>query len=179
MVPSPLIPAFHEDWFGQASQNALAGFVQQAPPGLIVEIGAWEGRSTVAMARAAHPRPVHTVDTWAGSPAEISSDLAARRDVHAQWAANVQHYTLGNVIEHRMGWRDYTPSGPVAVVFIDAEHTRIEVRDTILAFLPRMVEGGIICGDDAHHPPVQQGVYDCLPKRDVETIATLWYWRRP
>ena len=172
---------FTQEWFGEPSQAVLARLVGDVRdvPGLIVEIGAWEGRSTCALARAAFPRLIDTCDTWQGSPTEISGPLAAERDVRAQWAQNVEAFTSGNVVEHRMGWREYVPTitEPIALCFIDAEHSYIEVLDNIRAVLPLMAPGGIICGDDVHHKPVQQAVIETLGAVDVE--ATLWVFRLP
>jgi hypothetical protein len=173
------VASFHEMWFDVPSQDALAGLVREVVnvDGLLVEIGSWEGRSTVAMAVAAHSRIVHAVDTWTGSPGEISERLAAHRDVFAQWQANITHCTKGNVEAHRMCWREYLPSvaEPIALAFIDAEHTYDEVYDNVIALLPLMAPGGIICGDDVHHPPVRQAVLDTLQRFDQR--ATLWIHR--
>jgi predicted O-methyltransferase YrrM len=181
MVPPAM--NYTEDWFGIDSCNALAKLTHRIAEveGIIVEIGAWEGRSTVALAKAAWPRRVNSVDTWAGSPGEISAELAAERDVYQTWRANVDAGTDGNVNEYRMGWRDYLPTvkQPVALAFIDAEHTYTEVRDNIAALLPLMAPGGIICGDDAHHPPVQQALLELFDPHDVTLDATLWIWRKP
>jgi len=175
-------PGFTEEWFGEHSQAVLAELVRiTAPlPGIIVEIGAWEGRSTVSMAKAAHPRIVHTCDTWRGTGHEISAQLAAERDVFAQWSVNVGAFTAGNVKAHRMSWREWVPTinEPVAMAFIDAEHSYAEVADNIKALLPLMAPGGIICGDDAHHEPVAQAVLDVLGA-DVFQDATLWIWQMP
>lgn len=175
-------PQFTEDWFSAPSCEALAAMVREVAniPGRIVEIGAWEGRSTIALANAAHPRLVHSVDTWEGSPGEISAELAAQRDVFTRWKANVKAATRGNVVPHRMGWREHLPQvdEPIALAFIDAEHTYVEVRDNILALLPKMAPGGIICGDDQHHPPVQQAVTEVLGA-DVYVIASLWFYQVP
>ena len=175
MMPDPFV----EDWFCEASQDALANLGRSVADvdGLIVEIGAWTGRSTCALARAIHPRVVHSVDTWQGSPSEISAELAANRDVYAQWQHNVAMFTRGNVIGHRMGWRQFVPSinQPVALGFIDAEHTYTEVFDNIQALLPLMAAGGVLCGDDVHHPPVRQAVCDALGA--FTQSATLWIWR--
>jgi predicted O-methyltransferase YrrM len=177
------VPGFTEDWFGPASCEALANLAHAVRdlPGAIVEIGAWEGRSTIALANAARPRQVVSVDTWAGSPGEVSADLAADRDVFAQWQSNVATFTAGNVRPVRMGWREFLAghTEPIALAFIDAEHTRKEVAGNIAALLPLMAPGGIICGDDAHHPPVQEGVGDALPAGEVFVVATLWIWQKP
>ena len=169
---------FTENWFSQKSCDALAGLVADAAElsGRIVEIGSWEGRSTVALANGTL-EPVHAVDTWQGSPDEISAVLAAQRDVKATFDRNIAELTRGNVIAHQMGWRQYLAEdrSPIKLLFIDGEHTYLEVRDTIETALPMMVPGGIICGDDNHHPPVQRAVLDALGNADL--TATLWVHR--
>jgi predicted O-methyltransferase YrrM len=183
VVSAVLTPGFHEDWFGDHSCNALTALVNEVADvdGLIVEIGSWEGRSTIALANAAHPRIVQAVDTWDGSPGELSATLAKRRDVYAQWSTNISHYTRRNVIPRRMGWRefvaDYDYVWPIALVFVDAEHSYTEVRDTIAAFRPLMASGGIMCGDDVHHEGVNQAVREAFPY--AVTSATLWIGRIP
>jgi hypothetical protein len=177
-----LVASFHEQWFAEPSQVALSRLVENVADvdGLLVEFGAWEGRSTCAMANAAHPRIVQSVDTWRGSPGEVSEELAGKRDVFAQWLANVAYYTRGNVRAHRMGWRQYMhtiPGQRIALAFIDAEHSYVEVHDNIAALLPHMASGGIICGDDNHHPPIRQALADTLGP--FEEAATLWAWRAP
>lgn len=174
-------PGYTEDWFPFPSEVALAGLAKRAVDGVIVEIGSWEGRSTVALANAAHPRIVHAVDTWAGSPGEISAELAAGRDVYAKFAANIAAFTAGNVETHRMGWREFVPTltGPVALAFIDAEHSYREVFDNIAALKPLMAPGGIMCGDDIGHPPVQEAVAAHFDPAFVSIDATLWIWEAP
>lgn len=172
---------FREEWFGTHSQQALVQLYERVADltGAVVEVGCWEGRSTVALANACHPETLHAVDTWRGSPGEISAKLAEERDVHATFLDNIAELTNGNVTPHRMGWRDYfalnhCQSTPIKFLHIDAEHSYEEVRDNITAALSLMVRGGIICGDDNHHPPVQQAVVDTLG--DAGVMATLWYW---
>ena len=176
-----IAPGFHEEWFGELNQSVLAGLAAGVAdlPGLVVEIGCWEGRSTCVLANAIAPRAVHCVDTWFGSGSEISAQLAAERDVFAQWSANVEAFTAGNVVAHRMGWREFVPTitDPVALVFIDAEHTHREVSDNVAAFLPLVPSGGVLCGDDAHHEPVRSAVLELLPGADVH--GSMWLWVQP
>lgn len=176
-----LEPRFHEDWFAAGSCAALAELVADIAgvDGMILEIGAWEGRSTIALANAVHPRIVHTVDTWKGSPGEVSALFATKRDVRAQFDANVAAFTAGNVAAHQMGWREFLAScaGPFAFVFIDGEHTYREVFDTIEAVKPKLAAGAIVCGDDQHHPPVQAAVIEACGWEQVTAVESLWIWR--
>lgn len=155
---------FGEAWFGPASCKAVQRLVAstQGLGGRVVEVGCWTGRSTVHIAQGCYPHRVQAVDTWEGSPGEISAELAAHRDVFAQFQQNIADFTRGNVDIHRMGWRDYFDQdrGPIRFLHIDAEHTYREVFDNIESALPLMVAGGVICGDDVHHPPIVQAVTD-------------------
>lgn len=172
---------FTEEWFGTASQEVLAGLATEVAdvPGRVVEIGSWEGRSSVALANAIAPRVVDCVDTWSGSPGEPSGWLAGRRDVYSTWQTNISELTAGNAAPHRMNWRTYREASddPVALVFIDAEHSYQEVHDTIEAFLPLLSPGAVMCGDDVHHPPVLAAVLDALPPDQTQQHATLWIYR--
>lgn len=168
---------FTEEWFSEAACECLATLARHTDgvPGLVVEIGSWEGRSTLALADAVAPAIVHAVDTWNGSPGEISAELAAQRDVFATFLANTEGR---NVEPHRMDWRWYVEqtTAPFRFVFVDAEHSYEEVRDTIRAVLPRMSPGGILCGDDNHYPPVKKAVIECLGPH-TPVVASLWYCR--
>lgn len=171
---------FTENWFRQPARDTLAALAASAPDGMVLEIGAWEGRSTVVIANTVAPRILHTVDTWAGASTDITGELAAQRDVHAVWQANVAELTVGNVIGHRMGWRDFVPTidGPVGFCFIDAEHTYTEVADNINALLPLLSDDAVLCGDDAGHPPVAEALADTLGGA-VDIDGVVWSWKMP
>jgi hypothetical protein len=181
-MPSELVQAamkFDEEWFDQASQDALVDLAGKVAhlDGEIVEVGSWQGRSTVALANGVHPHPVHAVDTWTGSPGEASQYIAGRRDIYSEFLANVAEGTKGNVIVERMGWRDYfaTHAEPIKFLFIDGPHTFEEVRDNLIAAVAVIVPGAIICGDDSHHPPIQKAVLEILG--DAQLVATLWWFQ--
>jgi predicted O-methyltransferase YrrM len=127
---------------------------------------------------------VHAVDTWQGSKGEISEELAAGRDVYATFAANVVALTAGNVVPCRQDWRDYADdTTPIRFCFIDAEHSYREVHDQIAWAWPLISPGGILCGDDVHHGPVHDAVYDRLePATDrdgeIMRVGPLWFVRK-
>jgi len=175
--------SFTEEWFDTISQDRLAELGRLVEPieGLIIEIGSWEGRSTCVLANAVRPRPMLAIDTWEGSPGEISAELAAERDVYATWRANVKLLTGGNVAPVKSGWREFVPriQDPVALCFIDAEHTYREVYDNIEAILPHLAVGGVLCGDDAGHPPVREAIAELLPLEDVYVKGNVWSWVKP
>lgn len=170
-------PFFTEDWYAPERLAVLADLARACLPlaGAFVEIGCWEGRSTLAIAQAIGKRELHAVDTWAGSPDHESRDLAARRDVYGQFCRNLAGRK--SVLAKIMNWRAYvaTHAGPVAFVHIDGDHTYEEVHDCVTAFLPRMTPGGIICGHDywAHFPGVMRAVDDVFPH--AQKSGELWW----
>lgn len=174
-------PVFTEDWFSAGACELLANLVARTDGlrGDVVEVGSWEGKSTIALANAVSPAVVHAVDTWLGSPGEVSAELAAERDVLSRFMENVQAATNGNVVAHRTGWRAYFADHQSAVrfCFIDAEHTFEEVRDNIAAVLPLLEPGGIICGDDIHHDPVRRAVAQAFA--DAKCDGPVWWWQKP
>jgi predicted O-methyltransferase YrrM len=185
MVPTAMSTpaAFHEEWFCEQSCEAVAELVRgvEGVPGAIIEIGAWEGRSTVAIANAAWPRRIESCDTWQGSGHEISEAIAAERDVFTQWQANILAHTKHNVTAHRMDWRDFVPTikGKIAFCFIDAKHSYDDVFENLRAIIPKLSPGAIVCGDDMHHGPVQDAVFDMFGTDDVYVNASLWIWQAP
>lgn len=172
-------PGFHEDWFPQSSQAVLArlGSEVRGLEGSVVEVGSWEGRSTIALARAVAPETVHAVDTWAGHESDDSGWLAEERDVKAQFLANVA--AAGVAVEaHQMGWADYFAAHrePVKLLFIDGAHTYPEVMGNLEAAVPLVVPGGVVCGDDFLVPGVAGAVLGYFGAFVAE--ATMWWVRR-
>lgn len=180
---APYAPAFHENWMSDDQCMLLARIAQQAPPdGACVEIGAWEGKSTIAIAGALGDRTLIAVDTWAGNidegPAHPSVVAALTRDVYAQFRRNLDAYGIGNVQAHHGDWAEWAAhtTFPLAFVHLDAAHDLDTVNAQLDALVPRMVPGGILCGDDYHAP----GVRLALTRLDgVESDGKLWYWRMP
>ena len=182
LVPTPM--TFHEEWFSEASQAVIVEAVEAVRPlrGQIVEIGCWEGRSTIALAKAAYPETVCAVDTWQGSKGEVSERIAARRDVYTIFMDNVKELTAGNVAPFRMTWQEWFALNdePIKFLHIDALHDYDDVKANIETALQFIVPGGIICGDDVGFEPVRTAVLDVLePYASVITKATEWLWECP
>jgi predicted O-methyltransferase YrrM len=166
--------AFHENWFGKPKQKRLQQALDacKAQHGEVMEVGCWEGRSTIMIANHFHPATVHCVDHWQGDLTNLKSGvaaLAAERDVYADFIENMDEATQGNYAVHRMGWRDLAPSWEqkLRFLFIDGEHTYPEVKDNIEWALPFMEPGGVIAGDDGTVSGVWKAVTEMLD--DVET----------
>jgi hypothetical protein len=72
---------------------------------------------------------------------------------------------------------------PIKFIHVDASHEYESVREAIRFALPKLVKGGIICGDDFLsanvsrtdlHGGVERAVREMLP--GFINIENLWYW---
>lgn len=176
-------PLFHEDWTQPVHSTSLSFLAHRSPPeGACLEIGCWEGVSTIAIAHGlgAH-RELSAIDTWAGNideGADHPSVLAATtRDVYAQFLANMGAFHCGNVQPVRADWRDLELPAAIAFCHLDAAHDEQSVSDQLSAIIPRMVPGGVLCGDDFYAPGVQAAVVRHIP--DAQTNGRIWWWFAP
>lgn len=176
-------PMFHEDWYN-AEQAALLGDIASIAPegGAVVEIGAWEGRSAIAIAQAIqrHGRTLHVVDHWRGNGDEAADHpaalAAAERDVWTTFVQNMEHLTAWNYTPHKQSWRDWiaTWHKPIAFLHLDAAHDETSVRDCLNAVKPFLIDGAYLCGDDAYNAGVKAGVTAALGD-DVQVFeGRLW-----
>ena len=176
---------FTEDWYFPEQIDVLTRLCSQVADlrGAIIEVGCWEGRSTIELARTAYPAKVLAVDTWHGSPDEQDHSRAWDSDeVFEAFKRNIKEHAQGNIRHYRTGWREFfaTWKRPVRFIHIDAQHTYEEVRDNVLAVLPYMVPGGIICGHDGWHEPVLRGAHDALEPGErnftnLKVDSTVWW----
>lgn len=175
--------SFTETWIPDVTLQRLRELVRSTADltGAVIEFGVWEGRSFVAIAEAAEPRPAHAVDHWYGSISDddVTLQLARERDVFAAFSENIEH--LGWVVTHRMSTSDFmlTWSQPIAFLHLDADHGYDSVKRQILWALPLLASGGVLCGDDYSDrwPGVVAAVRETLPSATVE--HNMWIYRKP
>jgi predicted O-methyltransferase YrrM len=174
------LPTFHEDWYAPELCDALGRLARAAPAdGALVEIGCWEGRSTVALAQAVAPRVLHCVDHWQGSDGEACAETAQERDVYETWQTNIRRMTIGNVQFDRQDWRDWIADWerPIAFLHLDAAHDYDSVYDCLVAIKPFLVPGALLCGDDAYADGVYRATRAALGESVGEINARMWVWR--
>jgi hypothetical protein len=172
-------PEFHEDWYSGGQAIYMAQLARQAPEGALVEIGCWEGRSAIALAQLNNTRVLHCVDHWRGNldedPDHDSGKVAAERDVYQTFTQNMERCTNGNYTTAPLSWQEWVKrwEDPIAFLHLDASHDRASVRDCLAAIKPFLVDGAILCGDDAYDERVIAGARDVFP--DAEVIGDrLW-----
>jgi beta-1,4-mannosyl-glycoprotein beta-1,4-N-acetylglucosaminyltransferase len=180
-------PLFHEDWYDDLQCMQLAQLYERVRslPGEVIEIGCWEGRSTVALANACHPKTLLAVDTWMGNLAEDPEHATVQRlrerDVWRAFLRNLRLLTAGNVqpvvADSQSFWERHR--GNVKFCHIDGSHDYASVHADIAGGMRFLVPGGILCGDDygPHAPGVIRAVDELLP--GFEHSGKLWFWQRP
>lgn len=181
---------FQENWYSDFQLDTLGQLVPLVKelPGVFVEVGCWEGRSTLRIAQACSPEPLHAIDHWVGNVDEGANHpsvvAAAQRDVYSAFLANIAPYP--HVVPHRAGAAEVFADWdlPIKFAHVDVGHTYAVTRDVTACLLPYMVDGGVVCGDDyltSHigrtdlQGGVQRAVGELMPNHCV--VGNLWYWR--
>jgi predicted O-methyltransferase YrrM len=142
-----------------------------------LEVGSWLGTTAIAMADAG--AIVHCVDTWQGSPTDITSacveDAGGQSAVFEEFKSNVGARLNRTIFAHartshvasQYHWE------PFDLIFIDAEHTYEAVKADILAWWKHLRDDGVMIGHDyftKQYPGVNQAVEELFGDK-VETIG--------
>jgi len=131
--------------------------------GTVVEIGAWKGRSTIALLRGCKGI-VFSVDPWRG-----------HQEGYAEYIYNTKEFEHLVIIKMpSLQAVSIFNGNPVDMVFIDADHSYEAVRDDIEAWLPKTRK--IICGHD-YGDPLSPGVKKAVDEKfdDVRWVNSIWY----
>lgn len=175
---------------GWTSEAELRWLAEQASTRRrVVEIGAWMGRSTYAMAlHMADDAHLYAVDTWRGTQGEHDTELAGKPE---DWLLErFVHYVGLERIEYPHKVRpcrmestaaaDYLGLGSYQMtfdmIFIDAAHDYESVKADILAWRPLLAPGGLLCGHDydAGRPGVVRAVRELIPNHTAVRVGSLW-----
>ncbi|AFY56299.1 glycosyltransferase [Rivularia sp. PCC 7116] len=123
---------------------------------VIVEIGSFKGRSTVAMGYACigTKRKIYCIDTWDGNDSDFSE-----RQFFDIWQQNIQQNGLEEYVvplrsyshEALKQWNELTESKKIDFIFIDGSHQFLDVlKDFELSF-PLVKDDGWIAFHDVIH----------------------------
>lgn len=190
---------FHENWYSDAQVGDLQLLVDKVSKipkkGVFIEVGCWEGKSTVALANRCYPEILFCNDTWKGNVEESKTTgethptetILKERNVLMVFKHNMNTCTRGNysiVQEDCLTWLA-SVQDPIQFIHIDASHEYESVKKTIDLVKSRIVPGGIICGADflsAHqrrldlHGGVERAVRESFGN-EFQQKGNLWYWQ--
>jgi len=133
---------------------------QRGIEGLYLELGSFEGRSSMAICEAIFPSALICVDTWEGGLDGFGHDKTSYiRFIHNMSEADCLYTDI------RMDMFEYLKEAKKEYTFIylDASHDYPSVKKGIEMCLPLLVPGGLLCGDDfinagLHREDLQGGV---------------------
>ena len=147
---------FTQDWFSSNAEIWLELFDRFIPsPRKILEVGSYEGRSSVWLAGRLDPGGVlYCVDTWAGGLEHAAEDMAA---VEKRFDRNMTEAIRDGVLIHKIKERSadalaqlitHGHAGTMDFVYIDGSHLACDVMGDLAMSFALCKDGGIIVCDD-------------------------------
>jgi predicted O-methyltransferase YrrM len=174
---------FEEDWF--TYPKLYSKMVNRFPSGSVfVEIGSWKGKSSAFMAveiiNSDKDIEFFCVDTWKGS--EEHSDYQKDR-LFEKFLKNIEpvSYYIKPLRMTSLQAANIFKDQSVDFCFIDAAHDYENVKNDILAWLPKVKSGGTIGGHDYHAngqywPGVTKAVHECIPRNKLQNEGDWWWY---
>lgn len=121
---------------------------------LVAEVGSWKGMSTAVFAKIASAEngKVFAVDRWEGCPGTPEADFARTNDIFSIFRTNMIMLGIWNSVFPLVMYSDVASKlfadGTLDIVFLDADHRYSGIKNDIDNWLPKLKEGGILCGHD-------------------------------
>lgn len=183
MKEFPLHPSLiRTDIEGWMTPEELAWLSAAAIDRTVLEIGAWKGRSTRALASGA--RRIVTIDHFKGDGTPAHAQAARDPDsVCKEFLANTADLTNRTTVrgdinaQEPLRFREIcNRSEFFEMVFIDGTHTEVQVRHDIAFALAVMTHGCLLAGHDyePNWPDVVKVVDELFPDAKMGA-GTLWY----
>lgn len=176
-----------EGWFDIPQMHIYEEMVKNAKDGShFVEIGAWKGKSTSCMAveiiNSGKKIKFDVVDTFKGSTEHQNLPCIVNGTLYQEYLANID--TVKNYVNTIVGNSThiagmYTDNS-LDFVFVDGDHTYEGVYNDIMAWLPKVKQGGYICGNDIFQKGFEQ-VSAAVAKSlgDVKIYGNNWIYQKP
>ena len=162
---------FEENWFDYASlyKNVIANAKNKSR---FVEVGSWKGKSVafmcVEIANSNKEIDFYCVDTWEGSIEHTEEQKGD--NLYKTFLENtkpVEEYYIPIKLSS-LGASKKFKDNTLDFVFIDASHEYKDVKNDILAWLPKVKNGGILAGHDyTYFPEVKKAVDETLGESNI------------
>jgi hypothetical protein len=143
-----------EGWLTDAQARRLAACAARPrPPGTVVEIGSFRGRSTIVLAQAAES--VVAIDPHAGSdrgPQEIAADATRGDRDFAAFHANLEAAGVAGRVRHVRRFSADAHAdveGSVSLLYVDGAHRFGPARADLVDWGARVTPGGTMLVHDA------------------------------
>ena len=144
--------------------------------GDVIEIGSWQGRSTIALAQGCADSEngvVHAIDTFRGNPGNESMYVVGaedRSDLEPNFHRNIAAAGVADrVVTHAMSSTEAVDEVAAAVngvrmMYIDGEHSYDAVKEELDLYAPLLSPGGLLTFDDysTRYPGVADAIHEHL-----------------
>jgi predicted O-methyltransferase YrrM len=146
-----------QGWMTPGQASTLYDSAVNCPNGSqIVEIGSFQGRSTIVLASAADPSiTVIAIDPHAGNdrgPQEIDGFAAEADDDHAIFKKNLAEAGVTDRVQHLRMFSDDAHgevTGDIGVLYVDGAHRYGPARADIASWGARVADGGTLLIHDS------------------------------
>jgi predicted O-methyltransferase YrrM len=155
-------------WFSLEEGLAFHNHAQKVTgQGVIVEIGSWQGKSTIFLAKgslAGKKMPVYAIDPHVGSAEHQKDGEVWTFDIFKK---NIENFSVDSLVKPivKMSWdaaKDFNEK--IEFLFIDGAHDYDSVKKDIADWFPRLLDGGTVAFHDSDWPGVmgalKEDIYD-------------------
>jgi len=169
-----------QGWFDDKQQRVYDYLISKTPEnGTFIEIGAWLGKSSSYLVDNGKTLDITIIDSWKGSPNEINTNhkLATQTDIYEIFKENMGERKYKSIRGLSIEVATQFEDNSLDTVFIDATHTYEAVKEDIIAWLPKVKNGGILAGDDyvRDWKGVIQAVDELLPGCEIKEGRWIHY----
>lgn len=160
-------PHMGEEWFTYPTLYSVV--VHKFSTGShFVEVGSWKGKSAAYMAveivNSGKNIKFDCVDTWEGSIEHTGMQEIVDGTLYETFISNISPVkeVINPIRMESIKAAALYEDASLDFVFIDADHTYEGVKQDIIAWLPKLKNGGILAGHDYGWSSVSQAVNDVL-----------------
>lgn len=167
-----------EGWLSLEEAKLLHSLASGVRDGCIVEVGAFRGRSTIALsAGAGEGVPVFSIDPHEEMWVDGRLAYSGPRDREAFFEAMIRSGAWKNVNLLNTRSETIAPGWdtPVALLWIDGDHSEEGVRRDWDAWQSHLIPGSIVAFDDAHDPNIGPFhlIADLIASGDAEHLKNV------
>lgn len=182
-----ILPQDMQGWLNVENKALLKQLVERYQPNVIVELGSWQGLSSVYLAGLMKKTGVlYAIDSWYGKgvlkfDAEKPEDKKRIEICYQQFLSNIIHNKLCHkIVPIRMDTLEAARALTIKadLIYVDASHDEESVYNDIMHWYPKLNSGGIMCGDDWIWGSVKKGVQKAaaILHTTIKFSGNCWYF---